>query len=510
MQRSGVTLTDEHPLDVSDPAAIRALDTLLRRHNYTPNGLLEALGESDSGAFKRVEIPIYLRRLGNAPLHTLIRLFLLGVPVERDDLVAALAPLTPETLVAWGLAHVQRGQLVFPYRLMTFQDLYLVCDRYLPGGALRPDHVTGVNSSSITLSALTVRRPGRALDLGTGCGVQALLASRHCAEVVATDVSARALNMTAFNAALNGAANIECRLGSFFEPVEGETFDLITCNPPYVVSPRSDYIFRDAGLRGDAVSRLVVSRAGHYLRPGGYATVLCDWIHAPGGDWSAPLHGWVAESGCDALLLRHHTATPLEYAATWLRQPYPEDEAAMDRLLDEWLAYYAQLGIEAISGGGVVLRRSAGPHWVHAEALPKESAGSASDHLQRMFAAQDYLRRVPDAQTFLDAVLAPTDEKIHQTLVYEGGVWQVESMYAEMTRGLRFEGSLDELALRLMMAFDGERELGPLIVQAARETGDDPNAIVQDAVNVVRRWLELGLVVPVVAAEESHPLVQEA
>ena len=98
-------LTDEHPLDVSDPATIRELDAVLRRHNYTPDGLLEALGESDSGAFKRVEVPIYLRRLGNAPLHNLIRLFLLGAPVERDALAEALEPLTPDDLVALGLVH---------------------------------------------------------------------------------------------------------------------------------------------------------------------------------------------------------------------------------------------------------------------------------------------------------------------------------------------------------------------------------------------------------------------
>ncbi|MFN8475075.1 MAG: methyltransferase [Anaerolineae bacterium] len=495
--------TDEHPLDISDPARIRALGAVLRRHNYTPDGLREALGEEEGAPFRRVEIPIYLRRLGDAPLHNLIRLFLLGVPVEPETLAEALAPLTPEDLVALGLAEASGSRLVSPYRLMVFRDLYLVCDRYLVGAALRPDHVTGVNNSSITLATLTVRQPGRALDLGTGCGVQALLASRHCDEVIATDVSARALNMTAFNAALNGVSNVACRLGSLFEPVEGEQFDLITCNPPYVISPRNDYIFRDAGLRGDAVSRLVVERAGQYLRPGGYATVLCDWVHAPQADWSAPLVEWVADSGCDALLLRHHTATPLDYAATWIRQPLPEDEAAMERLLDEWLAYYAELGIQAISGGAVVMRRSDPPNWVYAESLPRDSTGSASDHLQQMFAAQDYLRRLPDADALLDAVLAPTEGRLHQTLLYDGGAWQVEGMYAEMARGLRFEGPLDELALRLLMAFDGERQLGPLIVQAARETGQDPNEIVRDALDVVRRWLGLGMVAPVNESDES-------
>src|SRR5690606_9038892 len=47
------------------------------------------------------------------------------------------------------------------------------------GGALRTDHVLGVGGASVTLAQATVRDPrGRVLDLGTGCGVQALHASR--------------------------------------------------------------------------------------------------------------------------------------------------------------------------------------------------------------------------------------------------------------------------------------------------------------------------------------------
>src|SRR5438270_327403 len=79
----------------------------------------------------------------------------------------------------------------------------------------------------------------RALDVGTGSGVQALLAARHAREVVATDVNPRALAYAELNAALNGFTNLECRAGSMFEPVAGETFDLITCNAPFVVSPEN-------------------------------------------------------------------------------------------------------------------------------------------------------------------------------------------------------------------------------------------------------------------------------
>src|SRR5690606_41290855 len=54
---------------------------------------------------------------------------------------------------------------------------------------------------------VTVRTPvGRVLDLGTGCGIQALHAARHSRAVVATDISRRALGFAAFNAALDAPA----------------------------------------------------------------------------------------------------------------------------------------------------------------------------------------------------------------------------------------------------------------------------------------------------------------
>lgn len=103
-----------------------------------------------------------------------------------------------------------------------------------------PHCVTGINPTTVLLAQMTIRRPVQtALDVGTGNGVQALLAARHACRVVATDINPRALNVTAFNALLNGVANIECRRGSFYEPVDGEIFDFISINPPFVISPET-------------------------------------------------------------------------------------------------------------------------------------------------------------------------------------------------------------------------------------------------------------------------------
>ena len=81
--------------------------------------------------------------------------------------------------------------------------------------------------------------------------------------VVATDTNPRALNLAVFNAAFNGVTNVEWRLGSLFDAVAGESFDLIFSNPPYVISPDSQFIFRDGGRRGDALcAEIVAARAG--------------------------------------------------------------------------------------------------------------------------------------------------------------------------------------------------------------------------------------------------------
>ena len=89
------------------------------------------------------------------------------------------------------------------------------------GQALRTDHVLGVGGASTTLAQVTVRdERDHVLDLGTGCGIQALHASRHSRRVVGTDISRRALAFARFNAALAGldVASSICARGRCSNP----------------------------------------------------------------------------------------------------------------------------------------------------------------------------------------------------------------------------------------------------------------------------------------------------
>ena len=242
-----------------------------------------------------------------------------------------------------------------------------------PNG-LRGDHVVGLNPPALLLARLTVRRPvGAALDVGCGGGVQSLLAARHATRVVGVDLNPRAITFARFNARLNGVTNVEFREGDLFAPVSGERFELVICNPPYVISPETELLFRDGGRAGDSFSR--GGRAGGRLAP--RAGRLRDGARQLGGARPRALVGGCRALGagpgcCDAWLLRMDTKDTLSYAASWNRQP---DAARYAAALDRWLAYYDAHGIRAISMGAVILRkRATGVPWPAPRTCPRRPA----------------------------------------------------------------------------------------------------------------------------------------
>ena len=86
--------------------------------------------------------------------------------------------------------------------------------------------------------SLHAQPAARALDLGTGSGAiaLALAKARPDWQIVATDRMDNALAVAEENGANLLLQNIEFKLGSWFAPVAGESFDIILSNPPYVAA----------------------------------------------------------------------------------------------------------------------------------------------------------------------------------------------------------------------------------------------------------------------------------
>lgn len=120
-------------------------------------------------------------------------------------------------------------------------------------------------------------RPGeRVLELGTGVGLAAVMAARRGCRVIATDVVPAAVTCARENALLNGVGElVEVRLGDCYEPVRGETFDLICTNPPQMPTPpgkeRNDPVAAadNGGLDGWEILDRAIAGAPAHLAPGG-------------------------------------------------------------------------------------------------------------------------------------------------------------------------------------------------------------------------------------------------
>jgi methylase of polypeptide subunit release factors len=356
-----------------------------------------------------------------------------------------------------------------------------------------------VSSSSLLLASVSMRRRvGSALDLCTGSGVQAFLTARHADSVVAVDINPRALNFAAFGARLNGIANVQFREGDLYEPVARERFGLILANPPYVVSPETSLLLRDGGLPGDSFCELVVRRAPAFLEEGGCAHVVVNWVHRADEHWSAPLRNWVADAGCDALLLREVSHEPLDYAALWNRD-LRDDRGTYAAALDSWTEYHSRHGIEAIGSGVIVLRRREGGTWIRAEELSSELLHPADHHIARLFQSQDYLAG-RDQTTLLDDRFRLADDHVLDETVRLGEGGGTQRRVLRLQNGLRWQVAIDANTAAVLSWLDGRRPLGQVLRAAAGAADDNappPDRFVEGGLRAVRRLVELCFVVPV-------------
>lgn len=435
------------------------LRTAFLRAGYTTDGVLDLLGDDAQGALGRGE-PVPVRRAcaGGGELGTLIRLFLLGDTCPRTAVAAALAPVDIDQAVAFGLVrHDSPGAGaaidVRPVDLgagnrWLFSDL----DGTLRRHDITEDHVLGVGQASLSLLRATATDPvGDLLDIGTGCGVQAVNAADFAAHVTATDVTDRSLAMTRAGLAINEISSDRVTLakGAWFGPVGGRTFDRIVANPPFVVGPpKVTHTYRDSGLDLDGASELMCRTAPKFLREDGSASMLASWV-ITGDDWRQRVASWIPDHGIDAWVVQRDVADPALYVGTWIRDAGrdPRDPAAAD-LADRWLTHLDKAGVTGIGFGFVFLRRTDEP----SDLLAEELGHAFHDPLGPE--ATDYLNRVQWLRThrLVDEKFKVTDgaalERV-ATLDPDSG-WQDVVIRIHRPDGPRWSHEIDPLGRSLL------------------------------------------------------------
>lgn len=477
----------------------------------------------------------------------LTALFMLGEPVGA----AALETALPRTGVAGALAI----GLVVPTQSASGEQRYAPAVDLRPheaedahgsvrwwvasdlgelvtGQALAPDHVLGIGRAGLTLAALTPRKPVEtALDLGVGCGIQTLYLLRHVRQVVATDISTRALEFTAFNVALAGvdSARVQLRQGNLLEPVAGQRFDLIVSNPPFVITPPS---VRQAGLplmeyrdAGGPILPALVRGLEDHLNPDGVAVMLGNWEHREGTSWRTSVNQWIGKS-LDAWIIQREVQDPVEYAAMWLRDGglTPERSGvAFENALAAWqedfdsrqvsgvgmgyLVFHAP-SVAATSGpGGTALEGQTAPEepasdaaapgavvepWRVLEEVPTSGQGALGEHVAQVIAAHEALRGLDDAQ------VAALKLRTASGLSKEEALTPKPVPTAPVIRQAEGFGrviavGMPEVAL-LSASDEGLLTVAQIAAAVASLTSEDQAAVLADMVAATRTFAHAGMV----------------
>ncbi|HZQ86586.1 MAG TPA: methyltransferase [Acidimicrobiales bacterium] len=483
-----------------DPDDFARVRDVLKTADYTDSGVVGIVGTGGAPFGPRRVPPLLRRTSGGSPLETLIRLFIVGVEVPLAAANAALAPMSAARWTELGLLRATEDGVAATVQLRCWQHLVVAFDwlRRTPDGGIAPDYVMGISPSTLGLASLTIRQPyGRALDLGTGSGFHALVAAGHTEHVVATDRNARAVEFTAFNAGLNGLKNVEPREGDLFVPVEGERFDLVVSNPPFIISPDFKHLFLSTELKGDELCQRLAREVPAFLQEGGWCQFLANWAILRGQSWDERLSTWFAGSGCDVWVNQRTTQAPDEYAATWIETEGSDlDEFA--RFFDTWMSYYDAQGIEAVGFGLVTMRKASRPagNWFRASALPQATQWGAGEDVERCFLLHDLMARTDDA-ALLDMVLtlAP-DVRLHRECSAKDGMWQTESARVARSSGLGYTAGIDEIGADLLASCDRARPVSDLVASVASSTGNVADEIAAGVVAIVRSLIACGMLVP--------------
>jgi len=477
------------------------LRDLLGEAGFLDETVLDAIGISDLPALESDHPLLLDRTASGSSLHTLIRLFLMEMPVEADIFARAIRPMTPDSWQQAGLVRRHGSLVAAAVKLLPFRNLILAFD--LPAMLQTPQrsqYVMGIGGSTITLSQLTIRRPcHHTLDLGCGCGVHAFLAAPHSSRVSAVDLNPRAVQLATFNARLNNISNVDCLEGDFFGPVAEQKFDLIISNPPFVISPETRFIYRDGGMEADSVSRNIALEAPRFLHEDGYCQILCNWAEKGGSDWQQQVAEWFVDSGCDVWVMRSESLSPAAYASKWIRHTeFSDEETEFSQRFHQWLDYYERLGIASFGAGLITMRRRTNStNWFRADESPEKMIGPCGEYIAGGFELRDFLETAKDDRALLACRLQYSpDLRLEQQFAASAQGWKVTGSSIHLAKGLAFRGNSDTFMANLMIHCDGRKTLQELLPDMAAALKADPSQLAPLVSQLIRKLVEQGFLLP--------------
>jgi len=468
---------------------------------YTEPNLRKHLGAAELPSRQLRNLPRLLDRTSTPRLlNALLRWFWLGCAQNPPQIVGVVPGEFLSLLFESGLIEANGEWLTAGAMLLPIDGFLVASDHPSAFEQHHAELVLWPNPTSKFLNKFAVRRHSRAtLDLGAGGGILSLNAASYSDVVIATDLNTRAAAFAQFNIQLNGIDNIEVLTGDCFAPVTDRRFDLILSNPPFFITPQTDYLFCDNSMELDGLCRRLVKEAPAHLNEGGYMQMLCEWAQVAGQPWEERIAEWLQDTGCDAWVMKGLTQDPAEYAQHRIRET-SQDPSNDAELYDGYMNYYRQRGVEAIHDGLVVMRRRSGSNWVRIEEVPKTPTGDLGDLILSTFAAHDLVRAMEKDEELLAIrpQLAPS-VRLEQICDQSRGQWRAESLTLRLTTGFPFHLTVQPLVAEFLATCDGTRTAEEAIRDFAVTANAPLETVRSECLSMIRKLIERGFIVVTVS-----------
>ncbi|MCA9793228.1 MAG: class I SAM-dependent methyltransferase [Candidatus Eremiobacteraeota bacterium] len=449
----------ERPLTPEQRTLVPRLKERLDQHGYDETTAMRVLGLGELSLATIPSLPGFGWMIDNqgTPIAQLIGLWLARQKVARGLVEEWLGPEVVEVCLQLGLLEERGPQLRAQVDLYPANQALIMTDPAL-ASSYAPGHVYQLGIDSYSLVRLAVRKPvDRALDLCTGSGVHAILASFHAGQTVGVDLNPRALAYSEFNALLNGARNCRFMTSDLYAEVPGP-FGLITVNPPFVPTPDEEMlIHRTGGQTGEDISRRVVEGLPEQLLEGGTLAMILDYPVMSTSTYLERLVSWLGgQSGWGVSVLDLGVRTLHQYIILHSDHglPWPKYCASYRAYLENYQAHH----IDEIRMGLVLIRRlpPAHPGWsvrVDIPCRPGERSGLIGDWLDALEKA--YRPDWPPSQWrpgLAGGASLYRDSRDGHAFVVQAEGWppmqRLESEIAEVAAALDGKSSVAELAQR--------------------------------------------------------------
>lgn len=425
------------------------------------------------------------------------------------------------------------GQVRAALTITTFDGLLIAADwgTLTRDEPLAGDHVLGLGGAGRTLAAITPRMPVElACDIGTGCGIQALLLAAHSQRVIATDISTRALAIAELNAGFNGIESIEFRAGDMLAPID-EPVDLLVANPPFVITPQGQtqaFEYRDGGQPGDAIMAGLIAGIPERLRPDGNAVLLGNWEYHSAGKHSAPGDPsggrtvpeavvaevpapirWCEElstpgspaAETSMLLIEREHLDPVAYAETWIRDGgVARMSGRWQADTTAWLNDFGTRGVARIGFGWIRMHRAPTPreralHHVRETGPLAGDTATLAAVLDTRLAVLEWLAGTDDAGLERTAFIRGQDLVEHRH--HTPGEDEPHTITYEQGTGFGRTITADTALAGLLGVSDGSLTLGAISDALAQLLDADPAALRTQLTGQVRQLLADGFLFPV-------------